>query len=74
MGIKEAILTYTEEKGMEKGMEKGIEKGDEKRIYTAIQNMYERNVSMTDMASFLGVSVDKVKEVLEDLKLVVKEQ
>ena len=29
---------------------------------------------MTDMASFLGVSVDKVKEVLEDLKLVVKEQ
>ena len=74
MGIKEAILTYTEDKGIKKGIEKGIERGIERGIYTAIQNMYERNVSTTDMASFLGVSVDKVKEVLEDLNLVVKEQ
>ena len=78
MGIKEAILTYTEEKGIKKGIEqgieKGIERGIERGIYTAIQNMYERNVSITDMASFLGVSVDKVKEVLENLNLVVKEQ
>ena len=45
MGIKEAILTYTEEKGIKKGIEQGIERGIELGIYTAIQNMYERNVS-----------------------------
>ena len=58
-------------KGIEQGIEEGLAQGDEKRIATAIQNMYDRKVSVEDMASFLGISIEKVSLVLESLGLTV---
>ena len=63
-GIEKGI-----EKGMEKGIEKGIEKGELKRNMKLIEKMVRRGDSIDEIADFLEITIEEVKEAKNKLSL-----
>ncbi|MEH7387691.1 hypothetical protein V7147_20165 [Bacillus sp. JJ1521] len=57
------------ERGMEKGLEKGIEVGMEKRDVELVKNMNKKGLSYEQIADYLGVSLKKVKEIINNSSL-----
>ena len=76
MGIREAILKYTEERGIEKGIEKGVEAGIEKglkqgikkQLVTAVKNMINSNLTHKEIMLYLGIEQDQLEEILMSIK------
>ncbi|MCU0446198.1 MAG: hypothetical protein MUE85_14930 [Microscillaceae bacterium] len=73
MGIEEAIIQEVAEKALEKGEKLGIEKGEklgiekgiEKRNIEAIKTMLQNNLTVEQIAKYLNLSLDFVKNVAD---------
>ena len=59
-GLKEGM-----EKGIEQGIEQGMEKGAAKTQASNVRRMSNLGVGVDKIADFLGLSVDKVTEILQ---------
>lgn len=63
-------LDYDIEKDLrfKQGIEKGIEKGKIEQSVLVIQRMHQRKISTEQIADFLGLSLDFVKQVIQEMK------
>ncbi|MEZ4906595.1 MAG: Rpn family recombination-promoting nuclease/putative transposase [Saprospiraceae bacterium] len=70
--LKSEFMTIYEmaiQEGIERGRKEGIEKGIEKNKLDIILKGYKKGISINDLADITGLSVVKVKEIIEsDLK------
>ncbi|MBR4164396.1 MAG: hypothetical protein IKR11_12805 [Solobacterium sp.] len=67
-GIERRALAKGEEKGIKIGEEKGIEKGKNlQKIETAL-SLHDGGISIDDIAHYLKMTVDEVKEILKEKK------
>lgn len=67
-GIERRALARGEEKGIKIGEEKGIEKGKNlQKIETAL-SLHDGGIPVEDIAHYLKMTVDDVKEILKEKK------
>ena len=63
IGLKE-VTTTAKEEGFEQGIEQGIEQGKSEMVISA----FIRGNSPQQISSFLGISLEKVQQIIEDYK------
>lgn len=62
-GIQEGI-----KEGVQQGIEEGIKEGSQKKQTEIVLNMYQNNLTMEQIAKYTGLTLEEVKEILEQVK------
>ena len=66
--INQSIINEVKKKSLKEGLEQGIQKGIEKTIKEMVINMYNNNLSIDMISNYTNLSIEKIKEIIEEFK------